>query len=214
MLEIHTQETEDFLSQINELAGLLQSIGYQVLPYRDQTLPLYQALSHHQQKEVLKNLKAYCLALSDGMLDEEELNSTRLAWRFLVAAGYFPNEELFDTLREELYVQIYNFDQFQIFRTLSFFEHCSLTLEEILCRPWWQVWKRSRQDLHILSEVSRQDLFAPTTPRTLRFELPYESVEEICGADSHQFSYRIKSATGLTRNGRLHATLLVEDWLM
>lgn len=213
MLEIRTREAEDFLSQINNLASLLQSMGYKVIPYRHSDLPLYQALTSHQQKEVMKNLKAYCLAISDGLLDEDELNSTRLAWRFLVAIGSFPNEELFDTLRDELYVQIYNFDQFQIFRSLSFFEHCSLSLEEILCRPWWQVWKRSRQDLHILSEVSRQDVVSPTS-RTLRFELPYARAEEICGAESHQFAYRIKSATALTRNGRIHATLLVEDWLM
>ena len=213
MLEIHTREAEDFLSQLNQLAGLLQSMGYKVIPYRDTDLPLYRALSPHQQKEVMKNLKAYCLALADGLLDEEELNSTRLAWRFLVGVGYFPNEELFDTLREELYVQIYNADQFQIFRSLSFFEHCSLSLEEILCRPWWQVWKRSRHDLHILSEVSRQDVVSPTS-RTLRFEFPFEKGQELCGSQSHHFAYRIKSATALTRNGRMHATLLVEDWLM
>lgn len=214
MLEIQTHNAEDFVSQLNELAGLLQAIGYSVIAYRDPSLPVYQTLSPNQQKEVLKNLKAYCLALSDGMLDEEELNSTRLAWRFLIAAGYFPNEDLFDTLRNETFVQIYNYDQFQIFRTLAFFEHCSLSLEEILCRPWWQAWKRSRHDLHILSEVSRQDLYAPTTPRTLRFDLPYAPVAEICESAPHQFAYRIKSATGLTRNGRLHATLLVEDWIM
>ena len=213
MLEIRTVEAEDFLSQLNHLAALLQSTGYKVLPYRDDTLPLYQALSPHQQKEVMRNLKAYCLALSDGLLDEEEFNATRFAWRFLVAVGYFPNEELFDTLREEIYVQIYNFDQFQIFRSLSFFEQCSLSLEEILCRPWWQLWKRSRHDLHILSEVSRQSLASPVG-RTMRFELPFEKVEEICGTQSHQFAYRIKSATALTRSGRLHATLLVEDWLI
>jgi hypothetical protein len=213
MLEVHSIEAEDFLSQLNQLAALLQSVGYKVLPYRDDSLPLYNALSQHQQKEVMKNLKAYCLALSDGLLDEEEFNTTRLAWRFLVAVGYFPSEELFDTLREELYVQIYNFDQFQIFRSLSFFEHCSLSLEEIVCRPWWQVWKRSRQDLHILSEVSRQSLVSPVC-RTIRFELPYERAEELCGTQAHNFSYRIKSATALTRSGRQHATLLVEDWLI
>ena len=213
MLNIQIRDAEDFLSQLDLLAAQLHSLGYKVLPYRQASLPLFQALDSRQQQEVSRNLKAYTSALANGLLDGEELSSTRLAWRFLVALGYFPSEELFATLRSELYVQIYNHDQFQIFRSLSFFEQCSLSLEEILCRPWWQVWKRSRQDLHILSEISRQDVGIFKT-RTLRFEFPYERAEELCENNSHQFSYRIKSATALTRSGRLQATLLVEDWLM
>lgn len=211
MLETHLPETEEFASQLNILGSLLSLAGYNLMPYRHESLPLFCNLTPPQQKDVLKSLKAYCMALEDGIVHEENINSTRMVWRFLVALGFFPHEDLFDTVREESYIQIYNFDQFQIFRSLSFFDKCSFTLEEIVCRPWWQLWRRSRQDLHILSEVSRQNLVCPQS-KTLRFDNPFEMAQEISDGSAHQFSYRIKSATALTRSGRLHATLLVEDW--
>ncbi len=211
MLENHSPAIEEFATQLDQLSGLLTIAGYRIHPYRDPELPYFSELNSAQKKEISRSLKAYCTALEEFLAGDDDSNPTRLLWRFLIALGIVPQEDFFDIVRGETHVQIYSYDQFQIFRSLAFFDHCTFSIEEIVCRPWWQSWKRSRTDLHVISEISRQSI-VNSQAQTLRLEMPFTNVQEI-GMDSDcSAQYRIKSATPLTRGGHLHATMLVEQW--
>lgn len=199
-----------YQSQLLETAALLKGFGYDVKAYSSPHLPHFHRLSSKQQKNVIQALEAYNGALKAEYI-HNDFNHERFIIQFLFRIGIAPSEELHDTISREKFIQIYNPDQLQIFRSLPCFERCSFTLEQLTTHPWFDLWERESLFYYALFGLASTALkIARFTKLSLGF--PYHRVTEVNSANQYSFDYRIKSLSALTRQGKLQAALLVEDW--
>lgn len=202
--------TTTYRSNLEDLASLLKSLGYQIRPYEQAHLPHFHLLSTTKQSAVSKALDAYVGALK-AECQFEDFNHERFVLQFLFRVGIIPSEDLNDTIHREKYIQIYNSDQLQIFRSLSCYDRCSFTLEQLTTHPWFDLWERDSLFYYALFGLASTALKLVKFTK-LRLNFPFHRVTEMNSAHQFSFDYRIKSLSALTRQGKLQAALLIEDW--
>lgn len=204
-------QLSNYRSDLEELSALLACFGYNITPYRNAELRDFQSLSDSEKTNSSKALNAYLQTLKSEYASGD-FSRERFVLQFLYRMGIVPPEGLSDSIRTEKFIQIYSFDQLQIFRSLECFERCSFTLEQLTTRPWFDLWSRDNLFYYALFGLAATALrFVKFTKINLDF--PYHRVTEQDSFCSFSFEYKIKSLSGLTRQGKLQAALLIEDWL-
>jgi hypothetical protein len=138
-------------------------------------------------------------------------SAERFVLQFLFRMGILPSSELNETIRNERFIQIYNADQLQIFRSLACYERCSFTLEQMTTRPWFDLWERDNIFYYACFGLAATALKVMKFTR-LQLSFPFHRVTEIESFEGYSFDYRIKSLSALTRQGKLQAAVLIEDW--
>ncbi|MFM6928277.1 MAG: hypothetical protein ACKOX6_07420 [Bdellovibrio sp.] len=212
-MEIAKQQDSQILmyrNHLEDLSTLLSHYGYPVKAYHNSSLPLFQKLSAKDQQNVINALDAYLYALRSEYL-QENFSAERFVVQFLFRIGIVPTDDLHATIRHEKFIQIYNPDQIQIFRSLACYERCSFTLEQMTTRPWYELWERDSFFYYACFGLAATALrFIKFTK--LKLDFPYHRVTEVDSTESFTFDYKIKSLSALTRQGKLQAALLIEDW--
>lgn len=208
-LALNTQ-TSIYRSHLVELASLLKCLGIEMRAYDNPQMNYFTKLSPAQQATVTQALEAYVGALRSEYL-ENDFSNERFVLQFLFRMGIVPPSDLHDTLDKEKYIQIYNADQIQIFRSLSCYDRCSFTLEQLTTHTWFDLWERDSLFYYACFGLAATALKIVKFTK-LRLSFPYHRVTEINSANEFSFDYRIKSLSALTRQGKLQAALLIEDW--
>ncbi|UXR64721.1 hypothetical protein EZJ49_00435 [Bdellovibrio bacteriovorus] len=203
--------TATYRSNLEELGCLLKTLGHEVRPYTHTHLPHFHQLSTSKQSAVSAALEAYIGALKAECQLGGDFNHERFVLQFLFRMGIVPSEDLNDTIHREKYIQIYNSDQLQIFRSLSCYDRCSFTLEQLTTHPWFDLWERDSLFYYALFGLASTALKVVKFTK-LRLNFPFHRVTEMNSANNFSFDYRIKSLSALTRQGKLQAALLIEDW--
>jgi hypothetical protein len=216
MLELrNTSLNSEFSLQLDILADLLQTRGYHVKAYSHPSLPHYSKLTQPQKTQILQALRAYSEALGDvcdaSYKFDDNIDMGQFVWRFLLRLGITPSDDLFSTIQNEHFIQIYNLDQFQIFRSLRCFERCSFTLEELTSKSWDQLWERDNLFLYALTGLATK-IIQFMKPTKLRLDFPYHTVREVGSECLFDFRYKIKSVSVLTHQKQAQAAVLIEDW--
>ncbi|WP_374001344.1 hypothetical protein [Bdellovibrio bacteriovorus] len=202
--------TATYRSNLLELSSILKKMGYNIRPFDHDHLPHFHQLSTRKQSAVIAALEAYLGALKSEY-KTEDFNHERFVFQFLFRVGIIPSEDLNDTIHREKYIQIYNSDQLQIFRSLSCYDRCSFTLEQLTTHPWFDLWERDSLFYYALFGLASTALKVVKFTK-LRLNFPFHRVTELNSANQFSFDYRIKSLSALTRQGKLQAALLIEDW--
>lgn len=212
MLELESPSlTAQCTQQLDTIASQLEHLGYSVKAYKSPSLPHFSRHSDDQKVEILCALHAYCEALQEVSKFDDNLDMGRFVWRFLLCLGITPSEDLFTTLENEKFIQIYNKENLQIFRSLRCFERCSFTLEELACKPWYELWERDNLFFYALTGLGAK-LVHFIKPTKLCLNFPYHMVREVDSECNFEFRYKLKSVSVLTRHKRPQAAVLVEDW--
>jgi hypothetical protein len=213
MLEVNPAPSynQDYAHYLETLARLLSNLGYNVKIHNDPSLPNFSRHSDNQKAEIVRGVRAYCEALQDICKFDDNIDMGQFVWRFLLRLGITPSDSLFATLENERFIQIYNPDQFQIFRSLRCFERCSFTLEELTSRSWYELWERDSLFFYALTGLATK-LIQFMKPGMLRLDFPYHTVREVKSECLFDFRYKIKAVSVLTRQKRVQAAVLIEDW--
>lgn len=201
---------QTFRAHLEELSSLLGEIGYKVSPYKNTELNSFKNLSLEQQKEVTQCLEVYSQTLKSEYFGGN-FSHEKFVVRFLFRLGLLPSEDMNESIRNEKYIQIYNRDQLQIFRSLACYERCSFTLEQMTTRPWYDLWERESLFYYACFGLAATALKIIKFTK-LRLDFPHHRVTEVDTSESFAFDYKIKSLSALTRQNKLQAALLIEDW--
>jgi hypothetical protein len=126
-----------FFSDCAEIEGL------RLKPYGSEHLCYFSVLSLAKQQIIYEDLRRYyqiCLEsiqLHDSLKDN--MGQFHLALKKL---DIQVEGQVFAALNSEDVIEIYTLDSIQIFRTFNFFHLVTYTLEEIFCRPWFELYQR------------------------------------------------------------------------
>ncbi|WP_374073932.1 hypothetical protein [Bdellovibrio bacteriovorus] len=115
-----------------------------VRPYNQESLPFFRQLSVEEQLRSVTNLQNYisiCHTVHQegGKLEDASL-FVRKALQFY---GYKYDEAPLKDLADEYLTEFYSLStHIQLFRTISYFEYASYTIEDIYSRPWIHLYDR------------------------------------------------------------------------
>lgn len=110
-------------------------------------LPFFSKLGVLEQRNAIERLKIFNQICSDVLADGKSLkDSAALTWYALKKFNLIFSSDLFQYIRDENVIEIYDRNNVQLFRNFHFFDVSSYTLEDLLCRPWTDLFVRVNEE--------------------------------------------------------------------
>lgn len=153
---IHLLENLAFMSEVR---------GYPVKPYTQKSLSILATFSTEKKENLFKKLQTTVNIVMAGTEIEKNNPSSDYGDRRLVEMaidfyGYdLKDEEFWKTIRRDEFIEIYNAENIQIFRTFNFFKTSSYSILDLLINEWYQLWERPKGTLDNMFQVV-SDLFS------------------------------------------------------
>lgn len=149
----HINLKERFIAESLKAVSFIHLTNKHTRPFVSERLPYFNPLSDISKNAVIANLKLFnqvCeqVVASGGSV----LDSRVMIWHVLKLMDFIFPSDLFDHITSDHIVEIYDFNNIQIFRNLRFFDATSYSLEELLCRPWVDIF--SRKDNSQISKIT------------------------------------------------------------
>jgi len=136
--------SQEFKQITEKFAELARRRGFEVVPYNQDGPRHFQRLEPAQQIVILQTFKRYydfCAQISNWGLAPKE--DRQYLWRMIKRLGVRPSSDLFAELEDGDIIEIYDCVGFvQIFRNFRFYTVCSYSLDDVLCRPWFELYER------------------------------------------------------------------------
>lgn len=141
--------------------------------------------------------------------NEKPVNSRQLLWRALRKLSLIPKPEIFDLIKENDVVVIYDESQKAVFWNLQFFNYASLTVEELFFGHWFTFTKRDQAIHNKLYEMAVNIITGKITG-IFSPDVPAHEVEEVDTIECIRTLMEIPHGCVLTKNGQLGGILIVQ----
>lgn len=152
-------------------------------------LPYFSKLEVLEQKTVIERLKIFNQICSEVLADGKSLkDSATMTWYALRKLNLVFSSDLFQYIHDKNVIEIYDRDNVQIFRNFHFFDVSSYTLEDLLCRPWTDLFHRANGE-HTQSIIETCKKFY-TKELTTTVPLSHVGTHRIIESDS-PFSFEV-----------------------
>lgn len=146
--------------------------GLRLKPYGSENLCYFSVLSLAKQQVIYEDLRRYYQICLESIQLHNSLKDNMGQFHLALKKLDIQVEgQVFSALNSEDVIEIYTLDSIQIFRTFNFFHLVTYTLEEIFCRPWFELYERDvftneanhKAVKHVLSGQARSPIY-PNIP--------------------------------------------------
>lgn len=187
---------------------LLKREGVELKPYDGDQPSYFMALPEDRQEAVMHNFERYVGVCVETIAGGWSLkDDAQVLWRMFKALRVHPCNELMASLEEGDIIEIYDASFTQVFRNLAFFSVCSYTLDELLSRPFYELYHRETEVTGHIVDVARGILSGEHTG-VYRWTLDQHPVTEIESSSRFHMEVEEKIASALTdQEGRASAIL-------
>ena len=192
-----------FRELANRYAQFAGEESVRVRPYKDPALLLFSKLSGVEQEQAIEFL-AEALEVFTEMKQEglSLRDSSQLLWRSLKRLGMVPEKDIFDKLTNDHTVEVYSVNNRHLFWNLRFMEIFSLTLEQLICQPWWELASRPVEITESFMDIIGK-IISGETPGTIPIRVPIHVIEEIDSEELLQVEASVKYISPLKKNGQV-----------
>lgn len=193
----------DSSSQFIEFAHKIASYAYQagctVTPFHQTDVPYFNSQSSEKKLEILAAMKVFVEICQLTLANDKRLNDTKaLTWYALKHLNMRFTSDLFDKISDDDILEVYTYDNIQVFRNFKFLDLISYTIEDIFCRPWPELFVR--HDLQKLSDVLAVIRKMATRQINETVSLEYLGAHQISEAHSalrYKYNYIVKHLSPL-----------------
>jgi hypothetical protein len=173
-----------YCEMLERFAALAKREGDEIVAFRPGKTLHFAALDAALQRTVLERFRHYvsvCEAQAgEGLSLREE---RQLFWRAIQRFGLRPPSDLFSHLEDGDVFEIYEVPEFvQTFRSYAFYRFCSYSLDDLLCRPWWELYMRDQAVSDRLLAVA-QSALASRPPAIVHYDMGTHELDEIDSED-------------------------------
>lgn len=135
-----------FKSLCEELSHLIEQEGWVVRPYQNENVPFFKSLPEEMKSPVCAELSEYLKICKRSQAAGHSITDARLLIREAQDHhGFYFDEDLHKVIEKGDVVEFYKLNHMQIFRTFSYFEYTSYTIEDVYCRPWYSLYERDEK---------------------------------------------------------------------
>jgi hypothetical protein len=148
LTSVKTKNDPTLISEFIRLSEQMVEFGAaancQLIPFRSLDLPYFNGLTDHDKTKVINHLKLFNDICSEVLSEGKSLaDSATLTWYGLKRLELRFPSDLFDHITNDHIVEVYDRENIQIFRNFKFFEVTSFSIEDLLCRPWVEIFVRA-----------------------------------------------------------------------
>lgn len=156
-----------------EVAGVPRRI--RVFSHLD-TKTQFLSLPLEFQKKAVLSFQFYVETIQ-SMLKAGEIptNSKKFLWRALQSLGLVPLDTLFAQISDDDIIEVYSSEGIQIFRSFSFLESISYTIEDLIVYPWHDLFIREAKITELLIDQAVR-LFNREILETRPNEINYDHI--------------------------------------
>ncbi|MFM6927530.1 MAG: hypothetical protein ACKOX6_03660 [Bdellovibrio sp.] len=112
-----------------------------------------------------------------------KVSDKQLLWRFLSAFRLTPESDFFGMIDDDTCVEALNRSGLQIFRSLSFMDVCSYSLDEVVSVPWQFLYSRDEDITERYLGLQKAIADGSLKHTDLRGVIPSHQVSEVSGFD-------------------------------
>jgi hypothetical protein len=129
---------------LSRLVTLAEREGFSLTAYNDRKPLCFLSLPLSSQDAVLLSTERYASVLEEVVASGYSVREDRkMLWSLMQRLQLRPTSDLFSRLNDSDVVEIYLVPEFiQVFRSFRFFELCNYSLDDLLSRPWWELYDR------------------------------------------------------------------------
>ena len=142
----------------------------------------FSKLPPEHQEPVLNALKEW-VGFYEVHAQGGNVSDKQLLWRFLSAFRLTPDSEFFGLIDDDTCVEALNRSGLQIFRSLSFMDVCSYSLDEVVSVPWQYLYNRDEGITERYLTLQKEIADGTLKHTDLKNLIPQHQVCEISGFD-------------------------------
>ncbi|MBO9665230.1 MAG: hypothetical protein J7501_00255 [Bdellovibrio sp.] len=143
----------------------------------------FSKLPEHFQMPVLSALQEWVQFFEMHSQGAAKVSDKQLLWRFLSVFRLTPESDMFGKLDDDTCLESYNRAGLQTFRSLSFMDVCSYSLDEVVSVPWPQLYTRDEKITQRYMELQASIADGTLQHTDLQGIIPVHEVIEISGFD-------------------------------
>jgi len=167
-----------FRGMLDQLAAWAADEGSLVLPCKSTGPVCFVALASEMQAQIVERTARYLAVCGDvrsagGSLED----GRRLFWATVRRLGLRPVSDFLAEVQASDVIEIYDRNFVQLFRSFNFFKLSGYTLDEVLCRPSLELFRRDPAQTRALLDAAKA-LFEAAKPATTRLFGPLYVIEE------------------------------------
>lgn len=136
-----------FIETSERFSTMAMVDGFDLIPYRDPSLPYFSSLLPEQQHQILQQMDLMIDLGSQLHTEKRSIRGSQYAWAFCKALGVLPPHDLYSRIPDNSVIDIYDANHKLIFACLDFFEMVSYSLEELYSRPWMDLFIRENSEV-------------------------------------------------------------------
>lgn len=152
--DTRTERLAAYRALLTEFALMGQGAGLKITPFRGDGYLYFSDMPEHLQDALMAGFGSYVGVCREVLSEGGSLRDDQiLLWRMFQKLKVHPPSDLMSQIGDGNVIEIYNGEFVQVFRNFNFFELCSYTLDDLLCRPFFQLFKREEWVTQKLMEV-------------------------------------------------------------
>lgn len=169
----------EYRALLTRFCVLLRAYSLETRPFKSTDSIFFFRLSPERQRAVVSHFRTYIEACehvhASGV---SALVNKTLLWRMFVSLKVRPEAGLLELISDDDFIEIYNADYVQVFRNPVFFSVCSYSIDELLCRPWWELFYRAQEVTESIFNVAA-GVFSGRLKGIVSYDLPAHTVDEL-----------------------------------
>lgn len=175
--------TPELVGAFQELAerfcGLARRYNIEIRPFEGDHPVQFYSLSPDDRRLVYERFAHYVRVteelVEDGGSPDDDL---QMVWRYLRHLRARPTSDLFSRVRPTDFIEIYQVPQMvQVFRSFRFFRLSGYSLDDLLCRSWWHLYRR---DAAMTGRLQKRvdEILSQKVPRTVTLDTGVHNLVE------------------------------------
>ncbi len=158
--------SDNFKVIVSKITAILKQHDITVKPFHSDSLPAFNKLSPEDQMQAIQHAQNY-LEVLNSVNDAKwsYKDDLHFLWRSLKVLKLTPSSDIFEHIKKNDAVEIFNLNNIQVWRNLASLDLLSYTLEEIYCYSWEDRYIRNEQTLAEIKVVFEK-MFALKPPAT------------------------------------------------
>jgi hypothetical protein len=204
---ISSFQADETLSRFKSLseryATELRREGVRCTPYKDPTTPHFARATEQVKTNSIVFLETALSVFDEIRAEGGSIRESRaLLWRAIQRFQYVPDSQIFEKMKDDDVIEIYSLpDHFHLAWNLNLMACVSLTVEQLLCQPWWEITTRPESVIAKLMELSKGVMTEEWT-QTFVPEIPPHEFRELDSEELLRMELTIKYISPLRQNGR------------
>lgn len=209
VLQTNQQLEQKFSALTTALINLLAKEGVKNQPHLE-GLPCFSKLNDVEKEVAIQRVETYYQLCSEHVAEGQSLRDSKtFTWRALVKMGLAPLSDFLNNIGDDDIVEIYSYDEIQMFRNLEFFDLCTYTLEELFCLQWYRLFVRAPEIAAAISNIA-VEIFSKKHPHGLFEPLPPHIVTQPLAQEKVAVDFLIRYIGPLYQDKQVPAIICIE----